>query len=305
MIHILTGENDFELNRTLKHLVDEFVAEHGDLALERLDGEEIIPSKLVDSVNNLPFLASKKMIVLKGAANKDLLEKVAELELPETTELIVVVPKVDKRAAWYKKLSKMKGFKNFSNSGANQLPGWVMDEVKGQKGKISRSDAQYLVDVVGYNQMLLSSEINKLITYEPEITKQTIDLLCEPTPQATVFQLLDAAFEGDIEKAQKLYREQRVQKVEPIAIMGLIAWQLHILTTVKLAGDRSVNEIAKEAKLNPYVVQKSKRIADKMTLAKIKQLVSDALQLDMDMKSKNINADEAMMFYIAKISLEK
>ncbi len=285
--------------------MDEFVAEHGDLALERLDGEETTPSKLVDSASSLPFLASKKMIVIKGAANKDLLEKVAELELPETTELVVVIPKVDKRAAWFKKLSKMKGFKNFSNNSANQLPSWVMDEVKEQKGKISRGHAQYLVDVVGYNQMLLSSEINKLITYEPEITKQSIDLLCEPTPQATVFQLLDAAFEGDIEKAQKLYREQRVQKVEPIAIMGLIAWQLHILTTVKLAGDRSVNETAKEAKLNPYVVQKSKRIADKMTLATIKQLVSDALQLDIDMKSKNINADEAMMFYIAKISLEK
>ncbi|MCA9343120.1 DNA polymerase III subunit delta [Candidatus Saccharibacteria bacterium] len=305
MIHILTGENDFELNRALKALVNEFVSEHGDLALERLDGEEITPSKLVDSANNLPFLASKKMIVVKGAANKDLLEEVTELDLPETTELIVVVPKIDKRASYYKKLSKMKGFMNFSNSSANQLPAWVIDTVKSQKGKISHSDAQYLVDVVGYNQMLLSSEMNKLITYDPEITKQTIDLLCEPTPQATVFQLLDAAFAGDIEKAQKLYREQRVQKVEPVAIMGLIAWQLHILATVKLAGDRSVNQIAKQAKLNPYVVQKSKRIADKMTLAKIKQLVSDALQLDIDMKSKNINADEAMMFYIAKISLEE
>lgn len=304
MIHILTGENEFELNRQLELLVAEFVSQYGELALERMDGEEISPKQLTDSVSNLPFLASKKMVVVRGASSKDLLEKVAEFEVPDTTELIVTVPKVDKRANYYKKLSKLPGFKDFSITAANQLTPWVLKEVERQKGTINYKDAQYLVDVLGGNQMLLSSEIKKLVTYKPQITKKTIDLLCEPTPQSSVFQLLDAAFAGEIERAQKIYREQRVQKVEPIAIMGLIAWQLHILAIVKLAGSRSVNQIAKDAKLNPYVVQKSKRIADKLTLAKIKQLVSDALQLDIDLKSKNINADDAMMFYIAKISLK-
>lgn len=302
MKSVLSGENAFELQKELDLLVNNFVKEHGDLALERMDGEEVTPQKLVDVVTNLPFLASKKMVVVKNVYNKDLLEKLVELEVPDFTELIVVAGKLDKRASYYKKLSKLSGFKSFTKQAQVSLPQWIMDEVAGHGGKISRSDAQYLVDILGDNQMLLSSEVNKLTTYSPDVTRETIDLLCEPTPQATTFNLIDSAFTGNLERSLNLYKELRAQKVEPIKIMGLMAWQLHVLATVKMAGSRGSDQIAKDAKLNPYVVSKSKKIADGLSLKRVKYLVHTAMQLDLDMKSKSINTDDAMMLYIADIA---
>ena len=41
MVITITGENSFALGHELKRLVSSFVAEHGDMALERLDGEEV------------------------------------------------------------------------------------------------------------------------------------------------------------------------------------------------------------------------------------------------------------------------
>lgn len=39
MIQVLTGDNWFEVLDTLKSVVDKYEAEHGSLAVEKLDGE--------------------------------------------------------------------------------------------------------------------------------------------------------------------------------------------------------------------------------------------------------------------------
>src|SRR6185312_7079282 len=98
MIVTLTGENTFGLTAELRRLVDVFVAEHGDLALERLDGEEADIARLREAVTSLPFLASRKLVVLRAPArNKQFLETFEHIlaDAPETTEVILVEPKLD------------------------------------------------------------------------------------------------------------------------------------------------------------------------------------------------------------------
>src|SRR4051812_34103675 len=105
MIVILTGSNSFLLRAELQRRVAAFVAEYGDMGLERLDGEEAEYARIQEALQSLPFLADKKMVVLtSGSSNKQFAEKAEELlkELPETTELIIVEPKLDKRSGYYK-----------------------------------------------------------------------------------------------------------------------------------------------------------------------------------------------------------
>src|SRR5690606_24141563 len=122
--------------------------------------------------------------------------------------------------------------------------------------------------------------INKLVLFDPHISRESIGLLTEPLPQSTMFQLLDAAFAGDNKRALELYDEQRAQKVEPQAILGMIAWQLHVLALVKTAEQQGITDIAKEAKLSPFVVQKSRGITRRLSLAKLKDLLNRAHKLD-------------------------
>jgi DNA polymerase III delta subunit len=82
--------------------------------------------------------------------------------------------------------------------------------------------------------------------------------------------------------------------VEPQAILAMIAWQLHVLALIKTAGDRSVDVIAKEAKLNPFVVRKSQGIAQRLSLSELKDLVRRTLTLDIRLKRQAIDADDAL-----------
>ncbi len=149
---------------------------------------------------------------------------------------------------------------------------------------------------------MLASELEKLLLYDPIITRQTIDLLTDPTPQSTIFQLLEAAFAGNSKQAIKLYKEQRSMKVEPLQIIAMLSWQLNVLAIIKTAGDRSTQDIAKQAKINPYVVSKSQGIARKLSLDELKSLIKDLLEIDIASKRTNIDIDEALQLYILKLS---
>lgn len=301
MIHIYTG-NSYQIKKHLADKVDSFIKKHGDLSLERIDGDEIDSTQLASSVSSLPLFSSQKLVVVNPATSKELLEVIPELDLVEGVELVVVAPKLDKRASYYKKLSKLPGFNSFEQQKAGDLPTWVAAVVKDRLGQIRPADARYLVDRVGTNQLILEREIDKLVIYDPNVTRASIDMLCEPSPQATIFQLLDAVFASNTERALAIYNEQRAQKVEPQMIMGMIAWQLHILAVVKLAGARSPSAVASQAGISPFVVQKNLAAARSISLVRLKDLIANAKLLDVMLKTKPIDPDNAIKSFLIELA---
>jgi DNA polymerase III delta subunit len=305
MITTLAGENSFGWQRELRARVGTFVAEHGDLALERLDGEEADFARLREALTGLPFLASKKLIVLRAPSkNKQFLEGFEQLfdGLPETNDVIIVEPKLDKRLVYYKFLKKSTDFHEFPELDSNGLAKWLTEAAKRQNATISPGDARYLAERAGLSQQLLSNELDKLVLYDPKVTRQNIDLLTEAAPQSTIFELLEAAFAGNIRRAMALYAEQRALKVEPQQIIAMLAWQLHVLAVIKTAGERGADDIARGAKLNPFVVRKSQGIARQLSLSKLKKLIADLLKIDTASKRVNLDIDESLQNYLLHLA---
>lgn len=306
MITVLAGENAFGLRRELDMLVAAFVAEHGDIAVERLDGEEATFERLQEGLQSSPFLAARKLVILRApGANKQFTEQAETLltSLPETTDVIAVEPKLDKRSSYYKLLKKITVVHEYGQLDEQGLVSWLVEQAKTQNGSLSLSDARFLVERVGANQQLLARELEKLLTYAPAVTKETIELLSEPTPQSKIFDLLEAAFAGNIRRALELYRDQREQKVDPSQIIAMLTWQLKILALIKTAGDRSTQDIVREAKLSPYTTQKSQTIAKRLSLAELKELVANLLAIDMRSKRENIDLDEALQNFLLQLAL--
>lgn len=305
MIWVFAGENAYQRNANLQQRVAAFVKEHGDFGLERLDGEEADYDRMREALESLPFLAGKKLVVLRApSANKQFLENAERLlsAVADETDVIIIESKLDKRTAYYKFLKKLPGFTECAELDENGLAAWLSRQAKADGGTLSLSDARYLVGRAGPHQQLLASELQKLLAYQPAVTRASIDLLVEPTPQSSVFDLLDAAFAGRSADAMRLYDEQRQARVEPQQIIAMIAWQLHVLAIIKTAGDADPTIIAKEAKLNPYVVRKSSSVARALTLATLKQHVHSALVLDTRLKSQPLDADDALRHYLLALS---
>ena len=292
------------LNLELNKFVASFVADFTDMGVEKFDGEEVEYDRLREALQSLPFLTSRRLVVLRApSANKEFVEKAEKLlaELPESTDVIIHEPKLDKRSAFYKLLKKSTDYKEFNELDDHGLVRWLGETAKNYEGAISQTDARYLIDRVGANQQLLANELQKLLSYDPNISKQSIDLLTEPSPQSTIFQLLDAAFAGNTKLMLRIYQQQRASKVEPQQIVAMLAWQLHILAIIKTAGERSDEQIASEAKINPFVVRKSRNITRSLTQAKLIELIDELTNLDLRLKTTAIDADDAVQAYLLNI----
>jgi DNA polymerase III delta subunit len=158
-----------------------------------------------------------------------------------------------------------------------------------------------LVDRAGTDQALISNELDKLIIYNPKISRQNIDLLTDPLPQSKVFELLDAAFSGRKSRALELYEEQRAQKVEPQKILAMIAWQLQLLALTKYADGKSTAAIAKDVGMNPYPISKAANLSHKLDEEKFNNMVKFACEIDLKSKTKAYDLDEALKTYITTL----
>ncbi len=124
MIATLTGENAFGVRAELANLTGAFVDRYGEMAVERLDGETAGFERLQESLQSVPFLAERKLVVLRApSASKRFVEQAESLlkDLPETTDVIILEPKLDKRSGYYKFLKKTADFREFAEPDENSL----------------------------------------------------------------------------------------------------------------------------------------------------------------------------------------
>lgn len=305
MITTLTGENDVLRSAELARIVREFTEQYDEMAVERLDGEEISYDRMVAAVESVPFLVPRKLIVLRTPGrNKDFTENIEEFvqHVADTSDVVIVEPKLDKRLSYYKQLKKFTDFKEFNVLDTEGLVRYVQNYTKEQGGSTTAVAARLLVERTALDQLGLKQEVDKLLSYSSDITKQSIELLTERTPQSSVFDLLEAAFAGNVKRTLELYEEQRALKVEPQQIIAMLAWQLYALALVKAAQHRTVDEIAREAKQKPFVVRKSQNLARSISMKRLKELITELREFDVRTKSEGIIADEAVRYYLLQLA---
>jgi DNA polymerase-3 subunit delta len=302
----ITGTNSFLAKAEAKKLIGDFVKTNGDLALERLDASEVSEQIIIGAVESLPFLVPKKMVVVRDlSANQSAAEALEQIleHSSDSTELMIVEGKLDKRGVYYKQLKKLTDFREFNELDEASLADWLAQEAKKLGATLSRSAAQYLVQRVGANQMLLSHELEKLNQYNSEISRESIDKLTIENPSSTVFNLIDSVFSGNLAQALRIYDEQRRQRVEPQAIHGLLVWQMHSVSiTAAAPTGMSSSEIAKQSGMSPFVAQKSQRIAQKMGRRKIIEFMELLRDIDYRSKRETLDYDEALRYAIVKLA---
>lgn len=306
MIITLAGPNSFLLRKNLSLLEDAFIKEHDELAVEKFDGEEATQAQMLGAIESVSLLSPKKLIIIRElSANKLVAEQIDTLlnAASDSVDVVFVEPKPDKRGVYYKTLKKRTELQEFAELDERRLAQWLVSEAKNRGAKLNPSDAFYLVTRMGTNQQLLDNELTKLAAYNPAITRDTINLLTEASPQGTIFNLLDAAFAGDSKRALALYGGQRAQKVEPQAILAMIVWQMHIVTLVHAAGTKGADEVAQDTKLSPFVLGKSKTIANKLAKKEVISLLENLCDLDMKLKSQTMDADEALKNLLIRLSV--
>lgn len=301
MITTLSGDNYYLINAEINMLKDKL----DELSVQTINGPEASIEEVKQAVSSYSLFSDSRLVILYDPSKiKGFDEYISEINkaAPDSTKVIIVETALDKRKSYYKYLLANTDFKNFGNIGGPALTKWAGNYASEQGGKLSESDASYLIDRVGDDQLLLTQEIAKLILYSPTINKDTIDLLTDQSANSTIFEMLDAAFSLNTKKALSLYSEQRLQKVEPAEILGLISWQLNTLAIYMTSKNLSNSEVASKAGLSPFTLSKARNIATKISFSRLKTLVRELAMLDLRFKLSTFDLDEGLKNYIVGLN---
>ena len=301
MIIAFIGDNGYAREQAAKEFISGFVNQYGDVAADRFIGDTLELNQLNDAVSTLPFLSPRRLVVVRDLGGNKVLAETIESTIANmagTTDLVIVESQMDSRTKYFTTLNKIAEVREFTHLEGDALIKWIVTQAKILGGQIDYDIARELVERIGTNHQLIVNELQKLILYQQQITTATVKLLTSYAPQSSIFAMLDAAFAGDIARALKLYGEQRVQGMEPQAILGMIVWQLHALSLVKAAGNMPIQEMTNKSKLNPFVIRKNLNTAKRVSEKKLVSLFEQAINIDKKIKTTQINSDDAVQALI-------
>ncbi len=297
-----------------------------DLNTTFLDGRTLTLAELLHACEAFPFLAEKRLIIVKGlltrlvsqqgrepsAAQRKYLEDLSDylLRLPETTRLVFVeeVPLPDKHPILQLARGEKTGYaKRFDPPDVRALPRWVEKRVHRHGGQIEPAAASQLAAIVGTDLRLLDQEIVKLVTYtnaERTITREDVDTVVPYAQAAIIFDLVDALGQRDGRTAAQTLHRLLDAGEHPLGLLAMIVRQFRLLIqTRELKADGATpRDIAQALKLHPFPARKLYNQATHFTAAQLETVYRHLLDTDVAIKTGEIEAEVALDLLVAGLA---
>ncbi|MCG2686879.1 DNA polymerase III subunit delta [Candidatus Parcubacteria bacterium] len=302
------GPDTFRSREKLKELVAEYTSH--DFELQKIDAEKIKAGELISKFNAVSLLSFKRLLVIENLSQNSEQKEVADflkarLEKQEGSKqelgannsndiLIFYEEKVDKKTSLYKFLFKNADKFEFRELNNFELKKWAQEYVKKHNGKIELMALEELLINAKPNLWQLSSELDKLLAFNKNITVENVYQLTSANFDDNIFNLTDAIGNNDKATGLELINKQLESGVEPLYLLSMIIRQFRILLQIKDViqnqGYSSYVLIAKEIGVHPFVAQKSISQAQKYSFEELENKLRDLQNIDLQLKSSKISA---------------
>ncbi len=306
MITVFIGENIIDRDDAVRAFEQSFISTHGDLSYFKVDADIVQKDELIDALLSVPLFSDKKLVKITGLEkNKEYIEIINNLSanIPDNCQIIIVVNAFDSRLKAAKDLLSKVTVRDYPLLDRSALEGWVENIFKQEQSSISGADIRYLIERVGEDQQKLYHEATKLALLK-NIDRQTIDLMTDKSLTSTVFNLLDAISASDRKKAIKIFDEQISLGNEPLAILGMITWQLFNISLL-YSGLKQMPrpELMKQSGMSPFVFRKTVSVAEKMNNKTLITFLDKTINAEYQIKNKPVDSRSVIKNLIVNLAV--
>jgi DNA polymerase-3 subunit delta len=322
--YILHGDDDFGLEQELNTFHARMAeTPNGELNTSEFEGQNTGAYEVINAVSSFPFLADKRMVIVKGMlawitrkgageTGKKAVEHFLESlpQLPEYARLVFVERQTLSDSNKIVKLAREapNGYeKAFPAPGDST--GWIMRRAKdAYQAEIQPQAAVALAGVTQNDLRRADNELIKLVSYldgERPITEDDVALLTPYVPEAKVFDMVDALAEGRADAAlMMLHRLLSEKDEDPFRIYGMIVRQFRLLLTGKeyLVSGGYPNQMADALGMNGFVAKKIAQQSRGFTLAGLERIYRALLDNDIKMKTGRIEPGLALDLLVASLA---
>lgn len=163
---------------------------------------------------------------------------------------------------------------------------FILNTAKKYQLKFSPSQLDYLNEVLPFDRYHIESEINKCSLYPKQLTLSDLKLLVRPQMSDSIFELSKALMNKDLQLAYALYKDLILIKVDPVAIIPILGWQLRLMCQIFVlqAQGTPISDINELLNENPYAFNKALEYTRYTSLPRVQALLLMLSQLDASIK---------------------
>ena len=249
-LYFFHGEEPYLMERSLEQLRRLLIQDGaGAFNHHRLEGRNVTPALLTDTVDLLPVFSERTLIEVRDydlfkapEIDRSALQQLLT-DLPEYVCMVFLFDTVpfspDTRQKMVKSVLTCGQVVNFPLQESGRLVRWIIRHASEEGKSISRPDAEYLCFLTGSQMTALNTEIAKLCSYcaGPVITREAIDVCVTPSVEAQSYRLADAVIGGDRRQAVSLLSDILQLQVPVQLVLSALGGTIRNVLYARLALD--------------------------------------------------------------------
>ncbi|MGM9534340.1 MAG: DNA polymerase III subunit delta [Intestinibacter sp.] len=309
-IYLLYGREHYLIDNAIKLFKESLNESMIDFNLDMLDGKEIMLDQLLSSIETLPFMDERKIVIVKDfellmkGKKKNFSDKEEKIfaehleNIPDTTVLVFAVyGDIDKKKSIVNKINKNGLVYNCEKISDMDLFKWTRRRFDENQITIENAQVMYFIESTGYkdknNEFTLSdieNEIKKISSFagkDTKVTNEIIDRLSQKKIENDIFKLIDYIGEKNSQNAIKILNDMINEGESVLGIFAMINRQFKIVLQVKELLNKGMNNkaIADKLKMSLFVVNKSIKISKNFTESMIIDMLNYILESDYKIKN--------------------
>ncbi len=310
MIYLFYGEDKYRLKIRVDELLDTHRGTAGDINISVLE-DKVDFARLKNEAEALPFLSDKRLLIVKNALkskDKSLAESLSKWlpSAPASTDIIFIEDEApDQRTSLYKNLAKNGKIEVFAELGPVDVITWIKKMTAMKHAQIDPDAASLLQLYCGSDLARISTEVDKLTSYNPHITKENVENLVDAGFFNSIFELMDALSERKTKQALNILGKTLDSGENEIYLLTMLARQVRNLLIIKDLSEHrlSESEIVSKTHLHPFVVKKSLQQTRHFTLNELLALHGKLIELDLALKSTSMDPKLLLQRFVAEMCL--
>ena len=321
-IYLLYGTESFLIHETkqlfLKHVLEE---EEIDFNFSTYDLEETPIESILEDAETLPFLGEKRLIFLHNPGfltsekTKDKVEhnlsrfEVYLKEPAPFTVLVMIAPyeKLDERKKITKELKRSAVVFEAKKLLEPELKQWIFERAAQHQVTINEKANNRLIELVGANLFMITSELDKLALYVDEtkmIDEGIVEKLVTKSFEQNIFSLVDQIVKRKVQEALRIYYDLIKQNEEPLKILAIIAGQFRLIYQVKELTRKGYGQqqIAGYLKTHPYRVKLAAGQSGQFSDLELTRIINRLAEADLQMKTGGMNKGMIVELFLFRLN---
>lgn len=321
MIILVSGEDGYRVAQKRDELVAAFRAkfDQSGMNVDLRDGSTLSAEELSSAVRTQPFLASRRMVVVRGLLSRKG-EKVMEpyaaaLVGHDAEQLIVILVDVISEETLAKHSLHKAILKTLPKSAVVEyafppltpgpLRAWIAEEAARSGRQIMTDAAELLAVSVGPDLWRMSGEIAKLVAWRMDrpLLREDVELLVERHLEENAFAFTDAVGAGDVRAGAALLERELRAGNDAFALFAMLVPQARLLAAARSlldAGSGGPEALTSSFGVHPFVAKKTFAQARALSAARIRRF-HDALQdADAGIKRGRFAPEDALRQLLAQ-----